>query len=379
MEKQEKIEKAAKQNASEQSKTEVKQRASSKRKAKKVVTAILATLSGFSAMTVASAVIAYDSFFERYERPNYELYPGEYCFERVSDRLKRDEFYIKTKGADLKCYYYPTENAKGLVIIVHGLHAGADDFIPFAECFVKHGFNVFSYDGTGVYDSKGDSTVGMCQSLVDLDNVLNFIKNEDAYKNQPLYLMGHSQGGYAVTSILSLHKEVKAVAAVAPINNAFTVMVEKGEQYVGKVAQASRPIFSVYQRILFKDYVNYDGVKGINSVDIPIFIAQGVDDKSITYDKLSITAYRDSITNPNVEYYLTKGVLGSHLEILYSVDAVLYRKEVASDLKLLEMNKGTKLTTAEKAEYNATVNHKLYSSVNEELMVKIIDTFDNAK
>ena len=365
--------------AGEQSKTEEKQRASSKRKAKKVVTAILATLSGFSAITVASAVIAYDSFFERYERPDYAIYPGEYCFKRVSDRLSRDEFYIKTKGADLKCYYYPTENAKGLVVIVHGLHAGADEFIPFAEYFVKHGYNVFSYDGTGVYDSKGDSTVGMCQSLVDLDNVLDYIKKEDAYKNQPLYLMGHSQGGYAVTSVLSLHKEVKAVAAIAPMNNAFTVMVEKGEQYVGKVAQASRPIFSVYQRILFKDYVNYDGVKGINSVNVPVFIAQGVDDTSITYDKLSITAYRDSITNPNVEYYLTKGVLGTHLEILYSVDAVLYRKEVASDIKLLEMNKGSKLTTAEKAEYIATVNHKLYSSVNEELMCKIIDTFDNAK
>ncbi len=379
MEEKEKIEQNALQQTGEQSKAEEKQRINMRRSAKKVVTAILATLTGFSAMTVASAVIAYDSFFERYERPDYAIYPGEYCFDRVKDRLSREEFYVKTKGADLKCYYYPAENAKGLVVIVHGLHAGADEFIPFAEYFVNNGYNVFSYDGTGVYDSKGDSTVGMCQSLLDLDNVLNYIKKQDAYKDQPLYLMGHSQGGYAVTSVLSLHKEVKAVAAVAPMNNAYTVMVEKGEQYVGKVAQASRPIFNVYQRILFNDYVNYDGVKGINSVDIPVLIAQGVDDVDITYDKLSITAYRDKITNPNVEYYITKGLLGEHLEILYSIDAILYRKEVASDLKLLAMNKGSKLTHAEKAEYINTVNHKLYSSVNEELMAKIIETFDKAK
>ena len=145
------------------------------KKTKKVIAAILATVGGVSAVTVASVVIAYEVIFAMYERPDYSLYPGEYCYSRVKDRLVREEFYFNAGETQLKGYYYPVENAKGLVVIVHGFHAGADDFIPVAEFMVNNGYNVFCYDGTGVYDSKGDSSVGMCQSLVDLDHVLNYI------------------------------------------------------------------------------------------------------------------------------------------------------------------------------------------------------------
>ncbi len=347
------------------------------RKTKRVIATILATLTGASAVAVASAVIAYDSFFDRYERPDYDIIAGEYCYERIKDRLDREQVSFKSGTNDLKGYYYKSEQGKGLIVIVHGFHAGADDFLPMTEYFVGAGYNVFCYDATGVYDSGGESCVGMCQSLVDLDNAIKFLTSTAPYKDQKLFLIGHSWGGYAVSSVLSIHGDkIESVGAIAPMNNGSTIMVEKGEQYAGKIAKISKPVFDIYQKLLFNKYVEYNGVKGINSVDIPVLVAQGIDDKVITYDAQSIIAHRDEITNPNVIYYETKGLLGDHVNLWHSLESVVYQKEVESDIKRLQLLKGEKLTRKEKAEYMKTVNHSLYSAVNTDLLGKIVEMFD---
>ncbi len=364
-----------KKRETSQNKEHEKQKQPLSRK-KKVVAAILASLTGFSAMMVASAVIAYDAVFPRYERPDYSLYPGEYCYERVKERLPRSEFYYKTKKSELKGYYYTAKEGKGLVVVVHGFHAGADDYLPMVEYFVNSGYNVFSYDCKGTYESKGDSTVGMCQSLVDLDGTITYLKKTQPYSEQPLFLVGHSWGGYAVASVLALQKDIRGCACIAPMNNGYTIMLEKGEQYAGKIALIPKPVFSVYQRILFGDYVEYSGVKGVNSVDIPVLIAQGVDDKVITYNGQSIMAHRNEITNPNVIYYEGLGLQGDHNNIWHSIEAAAYQSQVESGLKKLQMEKGEKLTKEEKAAYYSTIDHHLYSAVNQELFAQIVNMFD---
>ncbi|MBO5224624.1 MAG: alpha/beta fold hydrolase [Clostridia bacterium] len=343
----------------------------------KIIAAVLASLTGFTGASVAAGVIAYDSFFPRYERPDYAVTAGQYCYERVSDTLKREEFFYKSKDSELKGYYYESEQNKGLVVVSHGFHAGADDYIPLISYMIKSGYNVFAYDVNGTYDSKGDSLIGMCQSLVDLDYTLSYIGKTEPYSSQPLFLIGHSWGGYAVTSVLEFHKQVKACAGIAPMNNGFTIMLEKGKQYAGPLALVPVPIFNAYQRILFSKYANSSGVKGINSVDIPVIIAHGVDDEIISYTEQSVISHKKEITNPNVIYYDGFGVHGDHNNIWHSDRSALYQQEVASKLRLLRIQKGKDLTYDEKADFYKTVDHALYSEVNEELMDLIVSTFDS--
>ena len=269
------------------------------RKQKILITSI-AILTGFSGTVIGATLLAYNALFPRYERPDYTLTAGNYCYQRVQDSLSREEFYFSSKNAQLKGYYYPAKESKGLVVVTHGYHAGADDYIPLISYMVGCNYDVFAYDMTGTYDSEGEDLVGWCQSLIDLDYALRYISKTEGLKEQPLFLIGHSWGGYAVTSVLSLHKNVRACVGIAPMNNAPMVMVEQAEAYVGKLAEMPKPILNAYQKILFKDYVKYNGVQGINSVDIPVLIAQGVDDTVISYDGESIMAHKAEITNPNV-------------------------------------------------------------------------------
>ncbi len=346
-------------------------------KKKKIMAAILAAFAGVGGATVSSVVIAYDAIFPRYERPNYDIHPGQYCIERMGN-FPRKEIWIDSEENRLKGYVYTAKKSKGLIIFAHGIHAGADDYLPIIKYLVEHKYSVIAYNTTGTYESEGDSTIGMCQSLVDMDNVVKYVQSNPKYKDMPLFTMGHSWGGYAASSVLALRKNIKACALIAPMRNGATMMLEKGEQYVGKLAKVATPIFSVYQKMLFGNYIDYDAIRGINESNIPVLVAQGVDDKIITFDGQSVTAKMDEITNPNVAYYFGKGLQGDHNNIWHSEAAACYQLKVASDLMLMEIQKGKPLTNKEKAEYYKTVDHKLYSEVNDELMKSIIDLFNQA-
>lgn len=345
---------------------------------KKVSKIVIGALTGFSGAMVASALIAYDTIFKRYDRPDYNLYPGMYNINRFNGTLYREEVYFPSNGVKLKGYYYPALNPKGLIVIAHGLHAGGDDYLPMVEYLVKNNYNVFNYNVQGTYESEGEDCVGMCQSLIDLESALTFLENTPPYSYMPICLIGHSWGGYAVSSVLSIKKNIKACACIAPMNSGADMMVEKGEQYVGKLATMPAPVFNLYQKHLFNGYTKFNGVKGINSTNVPIIIAQGVTDKIITYDGQSITAHKKELRTENVYYYDGFGPQGDHNNIWHSVEAAVYQDVVKSKLKLLEIEKGEKLTYDEKAEFYKTIDHNLYSQVNKELFDFIIKTFDKA-
>lgn len=343
---------------------------------KKVAIAMLASLAGVSVTEVAAAVVAYDAIFPRYARPDYAITAGLYDYRRIADVLPREVLRFASRDAELCGYYYPVEAPLGLVVVAHGFHAGADDYLPLIEAVVNAGYAVFTYDVTGTYDSVGESVIGMCQSLVDLDHALNFVKSHPIGRNLPLFLIGHSWGGYAAASVMALHTDVRACALLAPMYNGATMMVEKGEQYVGKLAYMSKPVFDVYQRMLFGDYTGYNGVQGINATDAYVLIAQGIDDTVITMNGQSITAHRDEITNPHVTYYLGRGSQGTHTGIWHSDAAEEYARKLQSDVKCFEIENGRKMTYEEQVAFYRTVDHRLYSEVNQELMTKIIATFE---
>ena len=345
---------------------------------KKVAFAVLASLAGVSVTEVAAVAVAYEAMFPRYERPDYAIVAGLYDYNRVADVLPREVVRFPSRDAELCGYYYPVENPKGLVVVSHGIHAGADEYLPLIEEVVHAGYAVFSFDVMGTYDSDGDSVVGMCQSLIDLDYALRFVKSNPIGAGLPLFLIGHSWGGYAASSVLELHPDVRACALLAPLNNGTTVMVEKSERYVGKLAHLSKPAFDVYQKMLFGDYVQYNGVRGINAGDTHVLIAQGIDDTVVGMDRESITAHRDEITNPNVTYYFGRGSQGSHTGIWHSDAAEEYARKLQSDIKRFETENGRKMTYEEQVLFYATVDHRLYSEVNGELMALIFATFEKA-
>ena len=345
------------------------------------IIAKLALATGMQIGAILGAKALYDSFFPRYEKRNIDSIFGEFDYSRVDKNLMRTTFFFPSGPWKLQGYFYPCSGAKKMVVVCHGMHAGADDYLPFIAYFVHSGFAVFSYDCQGTYASEGNSTVGMCTPLVNLDHALTYIENDRQLSQYKLYLFGHSWGGYAATSVLSLHKNICGCAAVAPFNSGYTLIVNKGEQYVGSLTDSlaggfPKNFLDTYQALLFKDYIKFDAVKGINSTDIPVFIAHGNKDFVISFNHQSVISHKDEIRQKNVTYYVGTGAHAGHNTILHSERAVAYQKLVEKELKRLEKEYDRELTPEEKAEFCNRVDHSLYSEVNAELMQSVVNMFN---
>lgn len=345
---------------------------------KKGITLALAALfPTLSAATVVSAIATYRAIFPRYERPDYSLIPGEYLYSRIADRLPRREITFKPHGHALKGYFYPSEKEKGTVILRHGIHAGADDYLPLTEGLVRRGYSVFTYDATGTYESEGESTVGMCQAIIDLEAAVKYLRRQDEIRSAPLYLLGHSWGAYAVASSLCSVDGISGVAAISGMNNGVNMISDKAREYVRAEKLMSLPdtVFHMYQKLLFGKYTEMCAVDGINRAAVPTLIAHGVDDSVVRFERHSIVSEANAITNPNTQYYLGKGLCGGHDSIWHSPSAVAYQMEIESELNLMRMKEGGKLTDEKRAELYATVDHRKYSAPSEELLDRIDATF----
>lgn len=343
----------------------------------------IALTTGLQMGTILGAKAAYDSFFKRYEKRDIHTVFGEFDYSRVGERLQRTTFFFPSGRWRLQGYFYPCPGAKGMVVVCHGMHAGADDYLPFIEYFVRNGYAVFTYDCQGTYTSEGDSTVGMCTPLVNLDHALTYIENNKEFSQYPLFLFGHSWGGYAATSVLSLHKNICGCAAVAPFNSGYTLLVEKGEEYTGpfsdKLANGfPKEFLNAYQTLLFKDYTKLNAVKGINSTKVPVYIAHGNRDLVISFGLQSVISHRDEIRKRNVTYYIGTGAQAGHNTILHSLRAVAYQEQVERDLKRLKKECGRDLTQEELTEFCNGVDHALYSEINMEMMQAILNMFNKA-
>ena len=350
-----------------------------KNDAKAIAKILLRT--GLQLGTVLGAKAAYDSFFKRHEKRDINRIFGEFDYSRVKERLPRDTFFFPSSRLKLQGYFYPCDNAKGMVVVCHGMRAGADDYIPFIEFFVHNGYAVFTYDCQGTYASEGNSTVGMCTPLVNLDHALTYIKNDKQLSKYPLFLFGHSWGGSAATAVLSIHKNLCGCSAVAPFNSGYTLFVEKGEQYTSLFPDTMRIDFpkeflDTYQKLLFKDYTKYDAVQGINSTDVPVYIAHGNHDSVIGFAHQSVISHRDEIRKSNVTYYIGTDTQAGHNTILHSPRAVAYQNKVENELKRLKKEYGRELTREEMTEFCSSIDHALYSEVNMEMMQDILNMFN---
>lgn len=340
----------------------------------------IALTTGLQIGTILGAKALYDSFFPRYDKKDLDTVFGEFDYSRVEQNLTRTTVLFPSGPWKLQGYFYPCPDAKKMVVVCHGMHAGADDYLPFIAYFVQNGFAVFSYDCQGTYASEGDSTVGMCTPLVNLDHALTYLEKDEQFSRYKLYLFGHSWGGYAASAVLSLHKNICGCAVVAPFNSGYTLLAEKGEQYAGSLKDSlvsgfPKDFLDTYQRMLFKDYTKLDAVKGINSTKVPVFIAHGTRDSVISFHHQSVISHKDEIRKRNVTYYVGDGAHAGHNTILHSERAVAYQKQIEKELKQLKKEYNRELTQEEKAEFCKQVDHALYSEVNTEMMQAIVDMF----
>lgn len=288
------------------------------------------------ALTTAAGLVAVRSIFHKiFVRREKEETSIRLHYADIGG-LVRKKVKIVSGAAHLTGYLYGEKSQKGLVVICHGIGSCGEDNLCMAKYMLDAGYQVFTFDYTGVCESGGKSSIGLYQSVKDLDAVLRYIESSPL-KELPVFIYGHSWGGYTAAAALKFNHNIAGVVSVSGFSSPMEVVKEISKKLMPSLlAELLMPFAALYQRMLLGKNYNLSVVDAINSSSVPVLVMHGKDDEVIGYDKASIIAKREQITNPNVEYYTEQRPKKStHMGIFFTKDAAQYYVEKSDELKLL--------------------------------------------
>ncbi len=342
-----------------------------------VVTLVIILI--FAIINFAAAKIIYDSLFPRFDYSSYDL-ALNLNYEEIKEEYPRKEVGVFS-GNDIRLQgYLYGEGNKGIIVVAPGLQSGADDYLSLILSLADMGWRVFSFDTTGSFMSEGEDSVGFCQETEDLLAVLDTIKHSKELKNLPLFLIGHSRGGYAAACALESEYDIKAIATVSGANSPMEITIDTSKNYIGSFAYAGYPFLYAYQAMLFgTDMTSMSASESISQSDCPALIIQGAEDTVTPADTCSIYAHRDEIENPNVEYLVYSGEYQSgHTNLLFSKDATIYAEEIDRQYSKLKGKYPEGIPEDIAEDFYSSIDSKKANEPNADLLIKINSFFEDA-
>lgn len=326
--------------------------------AKRVARVSIIALSVFCVAAFIATAILFSVFFGRNELTADDI---SLRYEEIDgDKYPRAEVTINSQGNSLRGYIYGEQNHAGLILFAHGIFDGADSFLPEIMHFVDNGWRVMAFDGTGTRQSEGGSIRGLPQTKIDAEAAIEYIKSDDGLSKLPLMLYGFSMGGYAVAAVLEKYPDdISAVVCVAAFNSPLDTMYFQCKNIVGVLADIDFPFIWLYQTIMFGADADATAVDGINSSNTPVLVVYCENDATIVYDAIGIYAYREEITNPNVEFFPATTDYDGHTTGWLSANSAKYATERREAIEALH------------AEYGGNIPEGVYSA--------FLDSLDKSK
>ncbi len=255
--------------------------------------------------------------------------------------LQVEEYLFKSsKGHDLQGYIYnyddPIEGR--LIVFDHGFGGGHRSYMREIEMLCKHGYRVFAYDHTGCMESGGESPNGLAQSLCDLNDCLEAIKEDVRFNDLIVSVMGHSWGGFSTMNISALHPEISHVVSMSGF---VSVELLVGSFFGGILKCYRKPVLELEKKSN-PEFVSFNGADSLLNTNAKVLLIYSDNDKLVRRDTHFAAlekglANKDSITlmlvrnkghNPN-----------------YTEDAVKYLAEYSALLQ--KKNRKKELETPE--------------------------------
>ena len=214
-------------------------------------------------------------------------------FEYNDFSLKAEEVTLPRKKGALKGYiYYPfaEENGK-LIVFCHGMGPGQIAYTTEIAYFCKNGFTVLALDSTGCNLSEGKSIVGMYEGVKTAVAAIDFARKDGRLSNMPVYLVGHSWGGYSALCACAERKVNAVVAISAPTTPVKTLYYGAAGQIPKFLAALLCPFLALADFLKFGSKSNLNAPKLADKSGTPVLHVYGDND---TIVPLKNSAYFNS-------------------------------------------------------------------------------------
>jgi len=320
-----------------------------------------------------SAVAAlYESIFgKRFEIYDSCMLPDMKSYQKI---LSEPVTFPSKRGYNYTGSYYYDEKYskfKGLVVFSHGIFQGHINYMPKIAYFAERGYKVFAYDNSGCHLSGGKTMRGLPQSAEDLDMALHYITQTNKL---PLFLFGHSWGGYAVSAVscYSVY-DIKGIFVQSGFNKTTEMLLEEGARRFGRWIYAYVPYISMYERLKYGKSARYTAEKGIAKATAngtKVLILHSTDDKTIS---LAHSVLANVERNQNITLVTRKDKGHNSLD---SDRSIKYREKLDDEFYA---QYGGNATDKKRREYfMEKADAKIYYELDYKLMKLVLDFYDTA-
>ena len=183
--------------------------------------------------------------------------------------MTHDNFTFNFHNTEFFGQYWKAENSKAVIVLVHGMGEHSSRYYHVAKHFNEHGFSVVAFDHFGHGRTKGKRGHNPGYDYV-LQSVTKLIdKAKELFKNEPVFLYGHSMGGNTVINyVLQKEHNLKGVIATSPfLRLAFQPPAWKLS--IGKLLQKIAPSMTLGNELNVND-ISRDAAEVQKYVDDPL-------------------------------------------------------------------------------------------------------------
>lgn len=324
------------------------------------------------------SISVYKSVFD----VRFETAVDEYFTADDYDGLNVENVSFRTRqGHTLAGYKYRMEDVtepKGVVVWAHGFGGGGHCiYLPMIHYFAQHGYAVFAYDATGNNESEGDVIGGFPQGVIDLDYALNYVKADADYSGLPIFLAGHSWGGYSVGNVLNFHTDIKGAVLFAGVDSSIAIIQQEGRNYAGDWAKLMIPYVRIHEKIKYGKYAGTTAAEGIAAAEnAEILIVHSKDDRTVLQENgydLFHAAHGDS-ERVHFVLYDNRG----HSDLFYSEDTMIERQLIDIDYDFYLMDYNLEDNRENHAAFRKEfMDYSVYYKMDDELMGQAVAMFDS--
>ncbi len=299
----------------------------------------------------------------------------QYIRKDYASMSEREEIPFKCHNETLMGYLYQASNPHGVIICAHGVGSLADsNNAQYENYFINQGWDVFAIDMTACGQSTGKGMKTLHESKFCVKYAIETVSKHQMTKGLPIYLIGHSWGGYGVIAG-SDKTDVKAVVSFAAYDTPAGMMYSFAEARAGAIVSLSKPGFDFALTAFYgnESYVAASDVIKRNR-DIKYYVVQGDVDNTVILKNYSVYDHVYDKEFKNTKSVLLEGI--GHSSPWKSKEAHdYYASYIEPGLEDLHKQYGKTIPEDKLGAFVATIDKEKSSELNLSLMNDINSYF----
>lgn len=234
---------------------------------------------------VVLSIINHRLFGSRTEDPEEPCY---LTFDDYKDVLDRKNFETYYYVRSIKGYIYQEkfrDEFKGFVILSHGMFGTHVQYLMDIALLCSNGYKVLAFDNFGCGLSEGNETGSLAQGTYVLENVIEAVKAEKINDGLPVFLYGHSWGGFSALTAMRNYPQLKGVIArSAPYSQ-----IKAGKCMIRNLAKkvycVYGPFISMLSFFMLSHRTRISVQRGVRkNKKTPVLILQSKNDPMVPYE-----------------------------------------------------------------------------------------------